>query len=143
MTTLYADTSALVRAYLDDVDDHLELRRVLLAGEDPVMCSELARVEIACAFRSAGRAGRLRKPADVLDRFDADCARLVVLLPFDSGTVLPIARALVLGFRLRTLDALHLAVAVEAALAIGEALVFVTRDRDQADVATALGFEVR
>ncbi|MEX2554083.1 MAG: type II toxin-antitoxin system VapC family toxin [Actinomycetota bacterium] len=143
MSFVYADTSALVRAYLADEPGHAELRRFLLDGSDLVTCSELARVELAGAVRSAERSGRLPSPSDVLDRFDVDCVSRVALVRFDAGTVLPTARALVLAHRLRTLDALHLAVAVEAALAVGEALVFVTRDRDQADVARALGFDVR
>lgn len=143
MSLLYADTSALVRAYLADEPGHTELRRLLLDGSDLVTCSELARVELAGAVRSAERSGRLPTPSAVLDRFDVDCVSRIALVRFDAGTVLPTARALVLAHRLRTLDALHLAVAVEAALAVGDALIFVTRDRDRADVARALGFDVR
>jgi uncharacterized protein len=139
---LYADTSALVRAYLTDEPGHAGLRRTLLDGDEPVMCSELARVELAGAVRSAERSGRVRRHSDILDRFDVDCSTRVALVRFDAATVLPTARALLLAHRLRTLDALHLAVAIGAALATGDALVFVTRDRDQAAVASTLGFAV-
>jgi predicted nucleic acid-binding protein len=146
MTLLYADTSALARAYFEDERDHRHLRQRLLEGEEPVVTSELARVELASAIRAAAGAGRLRRSAGVLARFDADCGEdgPIALLRLRADAVLPVAYDLVLEHRLRTLDAIHLAVALEECplLAGDDEVVFVTRDVEQAAAASALGFSV-
>jgi predicted nucleic acid-binding protein len=146
VTLLYADTSALVRAYFEDESDHSLLRAQLLEGVDPVVTTELARVELASAIRAAALAGRLRRSAGLLARIDADCDENgpVALLRLRADTVLPAAYGLVLEHRLRTLDAIHLAVAIEECpvLAGDDDVVFVTRDEDQASAARALGFTV-
>lgn len=143
MSLLYADTSALVGAYFADEPDHALLRQQLLLGPEPVVTSELARVELASAVFAAARGGRLRRPRVVLDRFDADCASdgPLALLRLDSATILARARELVGEHPLRSLDAIHLAVASRDAveLAAGEPVVLVTRDAAQAAAARALG----
>lgn len=146
MTLLYADTSALVRAYFEDERDHAQLRERLLEGAEPVVTSELARVELASAIRAAAIAGRLRRSAGLLARVDADCAEggPIALLRLRADTVLPLAYDLVLEHRLRTLDAIHLAVALQECpiLAADDQVLFVTRDEEQAVAAAALGFAV-
>ncbi len=140
----YADTSALVRCYLVDEGEHERLRGLLLEGRDPVVTSEITRVELASAVSGAARCGRLRRPDWLLARVDADCGPEgpIALLALDAGTVLPRARQLVLDHSVRTLDAIHLAVAATTVteLAAGEPLEFVTCDQRQAQVADALGF---
>ena len=148
MSLLYADTSALLRAYFADEPDHTLLRATLLEGDEPVVTSELTRVEIASAVRGAAAAGRLPRWRELLDRIDADCGEdgPITLLALRSRVVLPTAHRLVLDHRLRTLDAIHLAVAVEECpqlAADGEGVAFVTRDSEQEIAATALGFTVR
>jgi predicted nucleic acid-binding protein len=147
VSLLYADTSALLRAYFADEPEHSEFRAMLLEGEEPVVTAELARVEIASAVRAAARAGRLRRWRGLLARIDADCQEdgPIALLRLRPEAVLPVAYRLVLERRLRTLDAVHLAVALEEgpALAGAEELVLVTRDEDQAVAAEALGLPVR
>ncbi len=145
MSVIYADTSVLVRAYLVDEPDHELLRYRLLEADEPVVTSELTRVELASAVMAAARQGRLGQPEVVLNRFDADCADdgPVALLRLDPVPVLQLARELVRGHLVRTLDAIHLAVArtTAAELAAGEPLIVVTRDDRQAEVARALGLE--
>jgi predicted nucleic acid-binding protein len=141
---LYADTSALVRAYFADEPDHTALRELLLHGADPVVSSELARLEFASAVMAARRAGRLRKAQTVLDRFDADCGDegpLTLVRCLQPGPVLAAAFDLVRRHCLRTLDALHLAVALTdvSDLAAGLPVVLVTRDEAQAHAAVAAG----
>lgn len=147
MTLLYADTSALLRAYFADEPEHSELRAMLLEGEEPVVTTELTRVELASAVRAAATAGRFRRWSGLLARIDADCQEdgPIALLRLRPEVVLPAAYRLVLEHRLRTLDALHLAVALEEcpALAGGEDVAFVTRDGDQAAAAEAVGLLVR
>lgn len=146
MSLRYADTSALLRAYFADEPDHAQLRASLLEGDEPVVTSEVTRVEMASAVRAAAVAGRLPRWRELLDRIDADCAEdgPIALLALRPRLVLPTAHRLVLDHRLRTLDAIHLAVALEECpeLADGEDVVFVTRDKDQAVVAGALGLRV-
>ena len=144
MSVRYAYTSALLRCYLIDEDNHERLRGLLLEGPEPVVTSEITRVEFASALSSAARAGRLRRPDWLLARVDADCGPdgPIALLTLDAATVLSQARQLVLDHSVRTLDAIHLAVAATTAieLAAGEPLEFVTCDQRQAQVADELGF---
>ncbi len=147
MTLLYADTSAVVRAYFPDETDHAELRELLFDGSDPVVTSELTRVEFASAVTAASRARRIGKPRPVLDQFDLDCGEegaVFSLLRLESAVVLPHARRLVSMHSVRTLDAIHLAVALTdaTALAAGDEVALVTRDRRQAAAAKSVGLPV-
>jgi hypothetical protein len=145
VTRLYADTSALARAYLQDEPDHPTLRSLLLEGPDVVVTSEITRVELTSALAAADRAGRLADLATLLARVEADCgvAGRILLLAFRPDVALPRARRLVLEHPLTTLDALHLAVALDEALGGDEEIVFVTRDDRQRVAAGAFGLEIR
>jgi len=142
---IYIDTSAVVRAYFADERDHEQLYK-LLTGPDPIVTSELTRVEFASAVSAAYRVRRTADPSVVLDRFDLDCGQdgLVTLLRLDAQAVLPLARKLVIEQVVRTLDAIHLAVALTdaTALAGGDSVVFLTRDNRQAAAAKELGLAV-
>ncbi|QJY47633.1 type II toxin-antitoxin system VapC family toxin [Pseudonocardia broussonetiae] len=145
MIVLYADTSAVVGAYLADEPGHDELAATLFDGADPVVTSELTRVEFAGAVTAAVRAGRLREGTALLDRFDADCRDdgPLLMLGLDAAQVLPLARRLVVEHRLRTLDALHLAAALTAGAALADEVVLLSRDVRQVPAATELGLAVR
>lgn len=147
MTLFYADTSAIVRAYFVNEPEHEAIRTLLLEGDEPVVTSELARVEMASAVRGAATGGRLRLWRRLLARIDADFGEggPITLLALRPEQVLPVAYQLVLDHRLRTLDATHLAVAIEECPHLAEAgeFTFVTRDLDQARAAKALGLTVR
>ena len=84
---------------------------------------------------SASRTGRTPDWEEVLATMEADTgpAGMIALIALQRESILPSAFRLVTEHRLRTLAAIHLAVAIE----------FVTRDRDQAAAARALGFTVR
>lgn len=142
-SVLYADTSALVRAYFEDEDEHETLRQSLLEGDDPVVTSALTAVEFASAVAAAFRAGRVPSEPDLIARFDRDTGRTgpISLLRLRPEPVLTMARELVVEHRLRTLDAIHLAVATTdgVALAAGDPFVFVSRDADQLAAASTLG----
>ncbi len=147
MTVLYGDPSAVVGAYFTDEDGHAALRDMLLLGDEPVIMSEIGRVELASAIASARRADRIADSARVLARFEADCrpGGPLKLLALRPSTVIARAHRLVLDHPLRALDAIHLAVALEDGLRLArdDGLAFVTRDRTQAAAAASLGFEVR
>lgn len=147
MSILYVDTSALMRVYFADEPEHDELSRLVLDGEDPVVTSELTQGELASAATVAARTGRLSDPQIVVEGFESDCEAEgpLTLLSLDLETALSTAQRVVIQHRVRTLDAIHLAVAINdaAALAEDESVVFVTRDKTQAEAANALGMEVR
>lgn len=145
---LYADTSAVVAAYLADEPEHNELRALLLESDAVVFTSQLTRVEFASALTAAKRAGRIPGTRHFLDRFSADTApgQAITLLPFVPDNVIPAAQRLVMeNYPLRTLDAMHLAVLMRdtAPLTGGEPVVMVTRDKRQAEAARANGLKVR
>jgi uncharacterized protein len=143
MSLIYADSSALVRAYFPDEPDHAQLRKLLLEGKEPVVTSEVARLEFASAARAAAIGGRMSGWSELLARFDEDLAEGGPIGPIGlrPDLILPAAYRLVAEYRLRTLDALHLAVCVEQcpAFAGDDTVVFVTRDNEQAAAARALG----
>lgn len=144
MRVLYVDTSALVRAYLPDEPEHDALRETILEANEPVTTSDLSRVELARALKAAERAGRLEDADPALERIDADLSgKPILTIRLDPVTLVPRSRELVLAHRLRTLDAVHLAVALGLGAFVEEAeIVFVTRDVDQASAARALGLAV-
>ena len=145
MSLIYADSSALVRAYFPDEADHVDLRTLLLEGNDAVVTSEIARLELASAARGASSGGRLSRWSELLARIDVDLAEGGPIGPIGlrPDLILPAAYRLVVEHRLRTLDAIHLAVCVEEcpAFAGDDTIIFVTRDREQAAAARALGLE--
>lgn len=103
-------------------------------------------MEIASAVRSAASAGRLRRWRTLLAGIEADFAEdgPITLLALRPALILPAAYGLVVDYRLRTLDAIHLAVAVQECpqLAGDGEFTFVTRDEDQARAARQLGIAV-
>jgi predicted nucleic acid-binding protein len=117
----------------------------LLEGTEAVVTSELTRLEFASAVSAAARTGRTRKSRVFLDRFDADCRDdgPIALLRLDPEGVFPLAHRLLTEHDLRTLDALHLAVASTSATALagGDSVVLVTGDERQAAAAAAMGLE--
>lgn len=146
MSVLYADTSAVLRAYFVDEQDHERLRDLLLEGGEPVVTSEITRLEVASAAAAAVRAGRISDASILLAAFDADCGEdgAIALLRLEPTEVLSRAVNLVEQQRLRTLDAIHVAVALSVARLVAvDDLEFVTRDSGQAIAAAALGLTVR
>jgi predicted nucleic acid-binding protein len=145
VTVYYADTSALLVSYLPDEAGSAALRALLLEGRDPVLACRLVDVEVPRALVTGVRRGRI--PAGrlgaLLDQYDRDVGsrRRVELLGLDTAA-LERARDLVTRHPLRTLDAIHLAVADGDGRRLAgreDDLVFVTRVPAQAAAAAALG----
>ena len=99
-------------------------------------------MEAALGGHERARAGRISDADPVLERIDAHLETRIALVELRPKTILPRARDLVLQHRLNTLDAIHLAVAIEESEALGESIVFVTREGEQAIAARELGLEV-
>lgn len=120
------------------------MRRLLLESEQQVITSELSLIELTRAFRAAGRAGRIHEAEEALNGVEEDFSQQgpVIVIGLRTDPVLRRARAVVLTHRVGTLDAIHLAVAIEESETLGEPIVFVTRDGEQAIAARELGLEV-
>lgn len=145
MTVFYADTSAVVGAYLSDEADHAELRELLIDSGHLVLTSELTRLEFASAMTAAKRDGRIPDAREFLAQFDEDTRTVLGVIPLEPPRIFPAARRLVTdNYPVRTLDAIHIAVAMHdtAELTGGEPVTFVTRDERQAEAAKANGFKV-
>jgi len=140
LSTLYADTSALARAYLGDEPESGRLASLLFESNSAVATSELSRVELARVVTAAERAGRIESADRFLLVIDSDLDTAIGVVPLHPDTVLPEARRVLLEHRVRTLDAIHLAVALELRATEGDQVTFVTRETDQAAAAQALGF---
>ena len=130
--TLYVDSSALVKRYVDEPESALA-ERLLLADPDWLTANHtFVEVMLTLARRLA--------PADLgsaRQAFEADWSRtLVVAVDADVCR-----RAAVIGMETetRTLDALHLAAAERAG---GHQLRMLTFDVRLADAARSLGFPV-
>lgn len=131
--TLFVDTSALVRRYVQGPDRDLVLEA--MAG-DPAWCaSALGRSETLLALhRLAVTPGQhARMWSRLRDDWDA-----FVVVPVDDRCL---AHAVELGatYGLRTIDAIHLA----AADRLPRPATYLTYDRQQIPAAAGLGFEVR
>ncbi len=146
MTTLYFDASALGGAYFPDEANHPELRALVFGGEHDVVTSVLTRVELSSAIRSASEAGRVPDPDLLWRTIDADLGPTgpIGVIALRAEAILLAATTVVRRLRVRTLDAIHLVVALEDAtrVAAPEALEFATLDQRQGAAAEALGLVV-
>lgn len=129
--TLYVDTSALLKRYIDEadsdrVDDLLGSDLELVTGRHTV-------VEVR---RNIGRLLAGTAVIDARAEFADDLAAFAIV-ELDAATC-ELAATIAEQTGVRTLDALHLG----AARRLGTALTFVTFDVRQAQAARALGFAV-
>jgi predicted nucleic acid-binding protein len=143
---VYLDSSVLARAYLGDEPGH-ERARGLVEGEDFVVTSTLALVEVTSALVRATRAGRVADLETLLDKLDEETQvdGPITLIRADQLDAENVARQLVRDHVLRALDALHLAVAELSARPLAgdnEDVGFASRDSAQRNAAEALGFVV-
>ncbi len=130
--TLAVDTSALVKRFLREPGRDLVLAAM---SEDPVWCaSQLCRTEAMLVLQRV--AAHPRQAERLWSRLRDDWDAFFVV-PVDDRCL---ARAVELGaeFRLRTLDAIHLA----AADRLPRPVRYLTFDRHQIPAALALGLDV-
>ncbi|MCL2770338.1 MAG: type II toxin-antitoxin system VapC family toxin [Solirubrobacterales bacterium] len=122
----YVDSSALVKLAVQE-EQSAALRRYLRRRR-PLVCSALARVEVARALMALGN-GAARRGEEVIARIDL--VRINDRVLRAAGVLSPAA--------LRSLDAIHLATAQQF---VGELRVMVTYDSRMAAAAEALGLRV-
>jgi predicted nucleic acid-binding protein len=134
---LYADTSALVKRYVEEPDS--EEVRVLVRRADTVATSLIAYAEARAAFARLLREGELTRDGyrDVLTEFEVDwgfyLARDVTL------STVRLAGALAEKHALRGFDAVHLATAVELRDTLQSDIAFAAADGRLAQAARAEG----
>jgi predicted nucleic acid-binding protein len=122
----YVDSSAIVKLAVAEPESRA-LRRHL-ARRAPLVCSALARTEVARALLPAG-SDAVERGNQVLHRIGL--LRLNDRVLRDAGRMLPA--------ELRSLDAIHLASARQLGSAVKQ---IVTYDERMADAARELGFSV-
>lgn len=142
----YIDSSVLVRAYLADEPDHDDVRHLLEDPDLALISSTLTPIEVSGALVRAARAGRGREE-HLLSLLDNDIVGdgPVTIIATPPEQVEETAMMLVRQHGLRALDAWHLSAAdrlLPELVEPGEAVGFASRDKAQASVAEALGFEV-
>jgi uncharacterized protein len=115
VTTLYVDTSALVKRYVDETGSAW-LRAMIDPALSPlIVISHLALAEMRSAFQRRLREGTLT-PAEfnqLHNAFRIDCLNEYQVLPINQP-VIELAGDLVERRTLRTLDAIQLATALAA-----------------------------
>jgi uncharacterized protein len=128
--TLYLDTSALLKLYVEEPES--AACESLLTHDPDWVTAEHTRVE---ARRNLARLLAGDELADVVVQFEADWARMRVV-PLSSD-VCSAAASVALQTGARTLDALHVAAALEVA-----PVSVVPYDRRLAAAASSMGLEV-
>jgi predicted nucleic acid-binding protein len=129
--TLYVDSSALLKRYVDEPDSERAVE--LLASDDELVTGRHTWVEVR---RNLARLLGPSEAAAARASLTADVAAFAVI-ELDAATC-ELAATIAEQTGVRTLDALHLG----AARRLGTALGFVTFDVRQAQAARALGFAV-
>ncbi len=137
----YFDTSALVKRYVDE-PGRREVQQLLRRHD--CVTSAILPVELRSALRRrvAERTLDSSRVSEILKRVAGDRAYWTVI---EVGTEVPSgAEALVSVHPLRTLDAIHVASAqlFAARLSISD-LIFVSADKRQTEVASAIGLATR
>lgn len=130
--TTYVDSSALIKLYVDEPESSLAVE---ILSVDPVIAtSALSLVEVRRALSRHFAGINLVRAREV---FEADLDRMALIQPTESTWTYAADIAEELG--VRSLDALHLAVAKRLEVA---SLRFVTFDIRQAQAARLLGLNV-
>lgn len=129
--TLYADSSALLKRYVDEPDSDRAVE--LLASDEELVTGRHTSVEVRRNL------ARLLAPAAAVSARAAlvDDLAAFAVIELDAGTC-ELAASIAEQTGVRTLDALHLG----AAQRLGTSLTFLTFDVRQAQAARALGFTV-
>jgi len=144
MTTYYADTSALVKRYVNEPGSPWLRAQFDPATAPLIMISHLTLAEISSAFNRRVREGALTPDEQARLRlaFRADCLTDYQLLPI-SQAIIDLSSDLLDRHPLRTLDAIQLATGLTAQRLLMArnlaAPIFVSADDRLLSVAAAVG----
>lgn len=133
--TFYLDTSVLVSAFVED--DHSDRAAAFLVRNANVVVSRWAQAEFSSALAFRSRAGSLAdEDRRAIETTFDDWADLQARCPLDEADVSRCRRLIRERVRLRTPDALHLAMVLRHGFRLA------TFDRDLAYAAEVQGVEV-
>ncbi|MBZ0279361.1 MAG: type II toxin-antitoxin system VapC family toxin [Anaerolineae bacterium] len=143
MTTYYVDTSALAKRYINETGSAWVLSWVEPPAGNIIVVCDITPVEMFSLLQKRLRQGQLGAANVVIlqNDFLAHAEQEYLAVPLDDK-ILAHARSLVTKYKLRTLDAIQLASALDAAASLGEAITFVAADVDLLAAASAEGFAV-
>lgn len=133
---VYLDTSALVKAYVDEPGSDTVLES--LQSADVAATHQIAYVEARSAFARLFREGQLSEPEfdQVKSEFEADWPRFATV-GTDNG-LLHRAAEMAEAFTLRAYDSVHLAAAEYLSTGVEEPITFVCFDRRLGQAASVL-----
>ena len=141
MSLVFVDTSALIKRYVAEPGSLWVRSWIVPAAGNQIVIAQLAITETLATLARLRRgaqlsaAGFARLRADFLAHTDQE-----YLVNQLDNRILAAANELVLRHPLRTLDALHLAAALDTASVFGTPPLFITADRQLLAIATAEGF---
>jgi uncharacterized protein len=141
VTTFFVDSSALAKRYLTEIGSKWVLSWVEPGAGHVILVSELALVEIQSLLARRVREGTVQQPAaqqlrnDFLLHYRDD-----YLVMYLDTNILQSAGHLVNQHKLRTLDAIQLASAIQAMRILAEPMIFISSDVNLLNAASAEGF---
>jgi uncharacterized protein len=144
---VYLDSSVVVRSYLIDEADHLDVRALIADPAVTAITGSWTRVEVTSALVRASRAHR-GDEALLLELFQRDvdpATGSLTVVDVSQAYIEGLAVAIVRSSAVRSLDAWHLAcarLALDELAEPGEERGFATRDAEQAAVAKQMGFAI-
>ena len=130
--TLYVDSSALIKRYVDETDS--DAAEAILLGDSEWVTARITLVEVRLALQRRLDERGLRA---AVTAFERDWQRTLIVAIDDITCRLAAELGTVTGAR--SLDAVHLAAAERAG---GRSLAFVTFDMRLGHAARSLGFSV-
>lgn len=133
---VYLDTSALVKAYVDDTGTDIVLEH--LQAADIAASHEIAYVEARSAYVRLARDGRLTQSEldQVKTEFESDWKRYAIV--GSDPAFLRRAAELAEAFALRAYDSVHLAAAEYMAGGVDDPVTFLCFDRKLCQAASVL-----
>jgi predicted nucleic acid-binding protein len=141
LSNFFVDTSGLGRRYLTEIGSTWVLSWILPPARHVVLIAELSTVELLATFARLQRQGLLSagQVTTLQNNFLLHIEQEYLTVLIDRAIIAQ-ARALVGKHKLRTLDAIQLASALDAFRTLGEPMTFISGDNDLLTAATAEGF---
>lgn len=143
MSVYFVDTSALAKRYIPEAGRQWLLSWILPKHGHVIVIAHTTLIELNSVLAATNRRGHLSQVKMGLLRFNfiMDARNQYLVVPVDL-TVVTNARRLVYKHKLRTLDAIQLACAIETKKLSGISVTFVAGDNDLKSAAQNEGFIV-
>ena len=143
MASLYLDTSAMIKLYIEEEGTPAMLRLAEDLDDDRMTILDIALVETRSAVRKRERQGDIPGPDAnrVLNQFEEDVSSLYLVQPSSSAVIEDAARLIDL-YPLRAYDALQLAGCLVAGLGAPSPPTFVSADFSLCEAAGLEGLSI-